>query len=236
MAMAAANLEGLCDIFCPVLRGVVGGVTVTDKLGLRDLIGDGVFSTSTSVSDDEEEDEELLTDEVVVSRISRDVGATAGAAGFFGGRPGLLAGSLTGAGTGAAALGAGTGALVASFLGRPRPLGLLAAGLPFKAAGTKGRAPLNEVGGNRSSSLLSESDSFGITLTGTDRDLTGKAVVVAVAPPPTRAFALEADEPLERGIITLLSSKSDISDSRGSGTIILDKAELTSGCSESLSE
>lgn len=109
-----------------------------------------------------------------------------------------------------------------------------AADLPFEAAGTEGRAPLKEAGGGgRSSSLLSDSDSFGITLTGTGRDL----AVVVVAPPPMRAFALEAEEvPLERGVITLLSSKSDISDSRGSGTIILDKAELTSGCSESLSE
>ena len=68
----------------------------------------------------------------------------------------------------------------------------MAAGLPLETAGTEASAPLKQVGCGRSSSLLSESDSFGITLTGTDRDLTGKAVFVAAA--PTRALAFEADD------------------------------------------
>ena len=233
MVAAAASLEGLSDKFCPFLRGVVGGVTVTDRLGLRDLSGEGVFSTSTSVSDDEDDDE-LLTEEVVVSRISRDFGTMEGAASFFGGRPGRLAGSL--ATVGAPAGAGATGILVESFFGGlPRPLsGLLEAfaGLPpFGAADTEGRAPPLEEGSGRSSSLLSESDSFGITLTGTDRDLAGWAAAL-----PREAVVFEAVA-FERGVVlTLLSSKSDISDSSGSGTIILYKAELTSGCSESLSE
>lgn len=76
-----ASLDGLPWAPPAVFRGVVGGVTVTDRLGFRVLSGDGVFSTSTSLSDeDEEELLELLelllelTEDVVVSRISRDIG------------------------------------------------------------------------------------------------------------------------------------------------------------------
>jgi len=95
-----------------LLRGVVGGVTAgTDKLGLRCFVGDGVFSTSTSLSDDE-----LLEDDVV-STISLDFGAPDCKLDFFVGLPGRLLPpvdiSLVSV--------ADVPLLQVSFFGRPRP-------------------------------------------------------------------------------------------------------------------
>lgn len=79
-------------------------------LGFRGFTGEGVFSTSTSTSlpdEDEEDDELLLTDDVVVSRISLDLGTTVVPVCFLGGRlvrffPSalLVGGAGAGAGTG----------------------------------------------------------------------------------------------------------------------------------------
>jgi len=68
-----------------LLRGVVGGVAAdADSAGFRCFDGDGVFSTSTSLSDDE-----LLEDDVE-STLSRDFGAADCWLDFFDGRPGRL--------------------------------------------------------------------------------------------------------------------------------------------------
>lgn len=128
------------------LRGVVGGVTVTDRLGFLAFNGDGVFSTSTSLLDG---DDELLTDDVVVSRISRDIGAWTLADCFLGARPGRLEISLPEAGADA----------LTCFFGRPGPLRLGAASTGAAGAGKAGGAVTTGCRGRasgtgRSSSLL----------------------------------------------------------------------------------
>ena len=89
-----ATLQGLDDNDKAVFFGVDGGVTAAAavRLGLRALVGDGVFSTSTSLSEEDEEEDEgeeeeeeeeeeedddeedVLEDEVVDSSISFDTG------------------------------------------------------------------------------------------------------------------------------------------------------------------
>lgn len=137
------------------MRGVVGGVTVTDRLGFLDLRGDGVFSMSTSLLDDEDE---LLTDEVVVSRISRDMGANTLAEGFLAGRPGRLVTSLP-----------ETGAEVLTvFFGRPGPLrfGADSAGAETRAAAVDCLCRTSDTGRSSSLLLLSDSESrFKLALT-----------------------------------------------------------------------
>ena len=97
-----------------LLRGVVGGVTAdAARAGLRCFDGDGVFSTSTSLSDDE-----LLEDEVV-STISRDFGAPDCRLAFFDGRPGRLL--LTPPPVDVSLADVADAPLPPSFFGRPRP-------------------------------------------------------------------------------------------------------------------
>lgn len=138
-----------------VLRGVVGGVTVTERLGFLAFRGDGVFSTSTSLLDG---DDELLTEDVVVSRISRDIGACKLLACFFGGRPGRLETSLPEG---------GADELTCFLGGRPGPLrlGIASVGAAGAGGGAGGGTATTTgcrgrtSGTGRSSSLLLLSDS-----------------------------------------------------------------------------
>ena len=134
-----------------VFRGVVGGVTVTERLGFLALRGDGVFSTSTSLLDG---DDEQLTEEVVVSRISRDIGACKLLACFLG-RPGRLETSLPEG---------GADELTCFLGGRPGPLRLGMASVGATGVGGAGGAAttgcrVRTSGTGRSSSLLLLSDS-----------------------------------------------------------------------------
>ena len=127
-------------------------MTVTERLGFLALRGDGVFSTSTSLLDGEDE---LLTEEVVVSRISRDIGACKLLACFFGGRPGRLETSLPEG---------GADELTCFLGGRPGPLRLGMVSVGTAGVGGTGGAAVTGCRGRasgigRSSSLLLLSDS-----------------------------------------------------------------------------
>lgn len=132
-------------------------MTVTDRLGFLAFNGDGVFSTSTSLLDGEDE---LLTDDVVVSRISLDMGAWTLPAGFLGGRPGRLVASLPAGKAGPASLAEAAGVEVAAcFFGRPGPLRLGAVDSTGPAGGSEAGCLERASGAGRSSSLLLLSDS-----------------------------------------------------------------------------
>jgi len=169
-----------------LVRGVVGGdVKVTaDRLGLRCLVGDGVFSTSMSLSDDE------LLEDVVESTISLDFGAADWLVeeGFLG-RPGRLvvAFSLT-----------AVDVVDVSFFGRPRPRRLGTSPTLVALVGAGGRSEerflsdFPTLTGRRSSSLLlSDSESLEMTLLGAGRCLDPPA------PPVQRALVAT-----DRGVFT----------------------------------
>lgn len=205
-------------------------------LGFLGFTGEGVFSTSTSTSlpdEDEEDDELLLTDDVVVSKISLDLGTIVVPVCFLGGRLVRFFPSDLLVGGGGA--GAGTG----STFCRTRFLdfaALVGAGLTLVGNGLA------------SSSLLSESDeSFerGLAIGRAGRD--GLITIGAIAedadffplPPDALTTVAGVAEFADFELLLLLtrdrffftwgSSRSDISERRGSGPFIFDKAEFRSG-------
>jgi len=125
------------------LRGVVGGVTVDVKLGLRCLLGEGVFNTSTSLSEDAEELEELELDSI----ISREMGAAP-----LGGRAGLFPASAL-------------AVLDGSFFGRPRPLRTGGASCCWTTGAERSVRITAGLAGLSSSLLLSESDNLDLFVT-----------------------------------------------------------------------